>query len=90
MAIAKKPLWARVFEVIGEIPFTTLTIAACAILYRFRTKKNIVLNILCAVGAGVLFLLFSLMGGFMTYNYLTDNLGEISMLWMVLIALGMA
>ena len=30
------------------------------------------------------------MGGFMTYNYLTDNLGQISMLWMVLIALVMA
>lgn len=26
----------------------------------------------------------------MTYNYLTDNLGQISMLWMVLIALVMA
>ena len=90
MAIAKKPLWARVFEVVGEIPFTTLTIAACAILFRFRTKKNIVLNILCAVGAGALFALFSLMGGFMTYNYLTDNLGPISMLWMVLFALLMA
>lgn len=90
MAIAKKPLWARVFEVIGEIPFTTLTIAACAMLFRFRTTKNIVLNILCAVGAGALFILFSLMGGFMTYNYLTDNLGELSKVWMVLPALLMA
>ncbi|MGN0999546.1 MAG: phosphatase PAP2 family protein [Faecousia sp.] len=90
MAVAKKPIWARVLEVVGEIPFTTLTIAACAILFRFRTKKNIVLNILCAVGAGALFLLFSFMGGFMTYNYLTDNLGRISMIWMVLIALVMA
>lgn len=90
MAVAKKPLWARVFEVVGEIPFTTLTIAACAILFRFRTKKNIVLNVLCAVGAGALFALLSVMGGFMTYNYLTDNLGQISMLWMVLIALVMA
>lgn len=90
MAAAQKPLWAWVFEVVGEIPFTTLTIAACAILFRFRTKKNIVLNVLCAVGAGALFALFSLMGGFMTYNYLTDNLGQISMLWMVLIALVMA
>ena len=90
MAIANKPLWARVFEVVGEIPFTVLTIAGCAMLFRFRTKKNIVWNILCAVGAGALFLLFSLMGGFMTYNYLTDNLGQISMVWMVLIALTMA
>lgn len=30
MAVAQKPLWARIFEVVGEIPFTTLTIAACA------------------------------------------------------------
>lgn len=49
MAVDQKPLWARVFEVVGEIPFTTLTIAVCAILFRFRTKKNIVLNVLCAV-----------------------------------------
>ena len=90
MAVAKKPLWARVFEVVGEIPFTALTIAACAILFRFRTRKNLALNILAAVGSGALFLLFSLMGGFMTYNYLTDNLGEISKLWMVCIALLMA
>lgn len=90
MAIAKKPLWARALEVVGEIPFTTLTIAACAILFRFRTKKNIVLNILGVVGAGALFALFSLMGGFMTYNYLTDNLGQISMLWMVVPAVVMA
>lgn len=90
MAIAKKPFWARALEVVGETPFTTLTIAACAILFRFRAKKNIALNILGAVGAGALFALFSLMGGFMTYNYLTDNLGQISMLWMVLPAVMMA
>lgn len=36
MAVATKPVWARVFEVVGEIPFTTLTIAACAMLVRFR------------------------------------------------------
>lgn len=41
MAIAKKPLWARVFEVVGEIPFTTLTIAACAILFRFHSLEPI-------------------------------------------------
>ncbi|MGN1155104.1 MAG: phosphatase PAP2 family protein [Agathobacter sp.] len=90
MAVATKPVWARIFEVVGEIPFTTLTITACAVLFRFRTKKNIVLNIICAIGSGLLFLLFSLMGGFMTYNYLTDNLGEISIVWMVVPALVMA
>lgn len=90
MAVARKPLWARALEVVGEIPFTTLTIAACAMLFRFRTRKNIALNILCAVGTSVLFLLFSLMGGFMTYNYLTDNLGEISKICILLIGLVMA
>lgn len=39
LAIAKKPGWARVLEVVGEMPFTTLTIAACALLFRFRTRK---------------------------------------------------
>lgn len=90
MVIAKKPGWARIFEVIGEIPFTTLTIAACALLFRFRTRKNMVLNVLAAAGSGALFVLFSFSGGFMTYNYLTDNLGELSRLWMVLPALLMA
>lgn len=90
LAIAKKPAWARVLEVVGEIPFTTLTIAACALLFRFRTRKNIALNVLAAVGSGALFALLTLMGGFMTYNYLSDNLGDISKLWMILPALVMA
>lgn len=90
LAIAKKPAWARVLEVVGEIPFTTLTIAACAMLFRFRTRKNLGLNALAAVGSGALFTLLTLMGGFMTYNYLSDNLGDISKLWMILPALLMA
>lgn len=90
MAVATKPVWARVFEVVGEIPFTTLTIAACAMLVRFRTRKNPVLSVLCAVGAGALFALCSLMGGFMTYNYLTDNLGELPGFWIAAFALLMA
>lgn len=90
MAIAKKPFWARIFEVVGEIPFTFFSISACAMLLRFRTKKNIVLNILIAVVVGALFLLFSLMGGFMTYNYLADNLGEISKAWIAVFGLAMA
>lgn len=66
------------------------TIAACALLFRFCTRKNSVLNALAAVGSGALFALLSLMGGFMTYNYLSDNLGDISKLWMLLPALLMA
>lgn len=90
MAVATKPVWARVFEVVGEIPFTTLTIAACAMLVRFRTRKNPVLGALCVVGAGTLFALCSLMGGFMTYNYLTDNLGALPGFWIGVFALLMA
>lgn len=89
-AVAVKPAWARVFEVIGEIPFTVLSITACALLVRFRTKKNVLLNVLSAVGAGLLFALFSCMGGFMTYNYLKDNLGDISKIWILVIGLLMA
>lgn len=90
MAVAVKPVWARILEVVGEIPFTVLTITACALLYRFRTRKNHFLNTLSGVGSGLLFILFSVMGGFMTYNYLSDNLGEISSLWAMVIALVMA
>lgn len=90
MAIAKKPSWARIFEVVGEIPFTFFSISACAMLVRFRTKKNTVLNILIAVVGGALFLLFSLMGGFMTCNYLSENLGEISKIWIAVVGLTMA
>lgn len=87
MAIAKKPAWARVFEVVGEIPFTTLTAAACALLFRFRTKKNTALNVLAAAGSG---LLFAAMGGFMTYNYLRENLAHVSPVWAVVIGLAIA
>lgn len=90
MAVATKPTWARILEVVGEIPFTVLTITACGLLYRFRTQKNRFLNVASAVGSGALFLLFSVMGGFMTYNYLTDNLGDISSLWAMFIGLLMA
>lgn len=90
MEIAKKPVWARILEVVGEIPFTVLTITACALLYRFRTNKNSALHLLSGIGSGFLFLLFSVMGGFMTWNYLKDNLGEVSSLWALVIALALA
>lgn len=90
MAIAKKPAWARVFEVVGEIPFTTLTAAACALLFRFRTKKNTALNVLAAAGSGLLFAAIAAMGGFMTYNYLRENLAHVSPVWAVVIGLAIA
>ena len=90
MAIAFKPGWARVFEVVGEIPFTTLTIAACAMLFRFRTRKNKVLSLLSALGAGLLYVMFAFMGGFMTYNYLTENLSHVSPVWALIAGLAIA
>ncbi len=90
MAIAKKPAWARVFEVVGEIPFTTLTAAACALLFRFRTRKNTALNVLAAAGSGLLFAAIAAMGGFMTYNYLRENLAHVSPVWAAVIGLAIA
>ena len=90
MAIAKKPAWARVFEVVGEIPFTTLTAAACALLFRFRMRKNTALNVLAAAGSGLLFAAIAAMGGFMTYNYLRENLAHVSPVWAVVIGLAIA
>lgn len=90
MAIAKKPAWARVFEVVGEIPFTTLTAAACALLFRFRTRKNTALSVLAAVGSGLLFAAIAAMGGFMTYNYLRENLAHVSPAWAAVIGLAIA
>lgn len=90
MAIARKPAWARVFEVVGEIPFTTLTAAACALLFRFRTRKNPALGVLAAAGSGVLFAAIAAMGGFMTYNYLRENLAHVFPVWAVVIGLAIA
>lgn len=90
MTVATKPAWARVLEIIGEIPFTVLSITACAILMRFRTRKNKALSLLSALCAGVLFFFLAFMGGFMTWNYLTDNLGEISQIWIPVIGILMA
>ena len=90
MAIAKKPAWARVLEVVGEIPFTTLTAAACALLFRFRTRKNTALNVLAAAGSGLLFAAIAAMGGFMTCNYLRENLAHVSPVWAAVIGLAIA
>lgn len=90
MAIAKKPGFARVLEVVGEIPFTVLTITGCGLLVRFRNRDSALKKIAGFVGGGVLFVLFSFMGGFMTWNYLSDNLGEVSKIFIPLIGLLMA
>ncbi len=73
MTISTKSLWARIFEVIGEIPIIVLAIFSCAALIRFRNKAKIWASIISIIGFGVLFVLFSAMGGFMIWNYLKDN-----------------
>lgn len=77
MAVAAKPAAARIFEILGEIPFTLLAALGCALLVRFRNRKSLPKNIAALLGGGVLFLLFSVMGGFMTWNYLCRNFGEV-------------
>lgn len=90
LAIAKKPSFARVLEVIGEIPFTVLTLAGCGMIIRFRSKDSMVKKLSGLIGGLILFILFSLMGGFMTWNYLSRNLGEVSKIWIPIIGLLMA
>lgn len=77
MAVAVKPAIARILEILGEIPFTLLAAAGCAILVRFRNRDVPLKNIAALFGGSVLFLLFSVMGGFMTWNYLSRNLGDV-------------
>lgn len=90
MALATKPWIARALEVVGEIPFEILTLAGLAMLLRFYDREKKVKGIVTLMGAGILFLLFSFMGGFMTWNYLCKNVGDISPVIMVLVAVVMA
>ena len=90
LAIAKKPGFARVLEVVGEIPFTILTLAGCGMMVRFRNRSSVVKEMTCLIGGGVLFLLFSCMGGFMTWNYLNDNIPGTSKVWIPVFGVLMA
>lgn len=90
LAIARKQNFARVLEVIGEIPFTILTLAGCGMIIRFRNRDSIIKKLLGLVGGLLLFVLFAFMGGFMTWNYLSKNIGEISKIWIPVIGLLMA
>lgn len=74
-AVFTKNLYGRFFEVVGELPFVFLTTIASCAFFRFRSKKNMAVNILLAVLSGLLVALVAFMGGFMTINYLQDNLG---------------
>lgn len=75
-AVFTKNLYGRVFEVIGELPFVFLTTVAACLLFRFRAKPNRGVNILLGVLSAVLVVLIAYMGGFMTVNYLQDNVGH--------------
>lgn len=77
MAVASRPAIAKILEILGEIPFTLLAAAGCAMLVRFRNRKAPLKNIAALVGGSVLLLLFSFMGGFMTWNYLRRNFGDV-------------
>lgn len=77
MAVAVKPAVARVLEILGEIPFTLLAAFGAALLVRFRNRQALLKNAAALLGGGALFLLFSAMGGFMTWNYLRRNLGDV-------------
>ncbi|MDY2700075.1 MAG: hypothetical protein SOV61_11070 [Lachnospiraceae bacterium] len=74
-AICTKNLYGRIFEVIGELPFEFLTMLAAVLLFRFRSKKNLAGNIILGILSGLLIALLAFMSGFMTKNYLADNLG---------------
>lgn len=80
-----KNLYGKFFEVVGEIPFVFLTLFGCCLLFRFRPKKNLIINIGSGIFSGVFIAMFTLMGGFMTLNYLSENLGEVPSIVGVLI-----
>lgn len=77
MEVAVKPSIAKILEIVGEIPFTLLAACGSVLLVRFRNRESILKNIAALLGGGVLFLLFSFMGGFMTWNYISRNFGAI-------------
>ncbi len=58
-------------------------------IVRFRNWESMVKKILAVLG-GVLFVLFSMMGGFMTWNYLSDNLGAVPKVLILVIGFLMA
>ncbi|MGN1148298.1 MAG: phosphatase PAP2 family protein [Lachnospiraceae bacterium] len=89
-AICRKQFPARVLEVIGEIPFLVMTLSGCAMLVRFRNKQSKLASILTIAGAGILFLLFSVMGGFMTWNYLNRNVEGMPKILALFIGIAMA
>lgn len=88
-ALYTKNIFGRVFEVIGELPFVFLALFGGVLLFRFRSRKNIVINVILIILSILLIVLFMFMGGFMTLNYLRDNLGNVPAFVAVLIAIAL-
>ncbi|MGN0423321.1 MAG: phosphatase PAP2 family protein [Lachnospiraceae bacterium] len=89
-AVCHKQLPARVLEVIGEIPFMVMTLSGCAMLIRFRTKEKKTAEMWRIIWAGSLFVLFSAMGGFMIYNYLSRNVDGVPKFFALVLGIIMA
>lgn len=75
-AVFTKNLYGRIFEVVGELPFVFLATTAACLLFRFRAKPNRAASVLLGILSAALVVLLAWMGGFMTVNYLEDNIGR--------------
>lgn len=74
MALFTRNIFGRIFEVVGELPFAFLAVFAFALIFRFRSKKNKAVSVVLGILFGLLTVLFAVMGGFMTWNYLQENI----------------
>lgn len=86
MALATKPLPARILEVIGEVPFTLLAMSAFALIIRFRSRQSVVKKIIAVIGGAAGFVCLDLLGAFMTLNYIRHSFGETSGNWLYVLA----
>lgn len=76
LAVYGKNLFSAVFEIVGEIPITFLALLGAVILLRSRSKKNKAVNIALAAAYSLLAALFAFMLGFMTTNYINENIAR--------------
>ena len=87
MILYTKSLYGRIFEIIGELPFVFLSLFGGCLLFRFRSKKNLFLNLFGIIGSTFLIVTFTFMGGFMTQNYLSENIGNVSPLFGLIVGI---
>ncbi len=86
MALYTKNLFGRIFEVVGELPFAFLAMLACMMLFRFRSKKTKGISVLLGIVFGLITALFAVMGGFMAWNYLHENIEGVPQILALLFA----